>query len=105
MDLFTFVLIVSSIWFGLRFPAAAQALEVPPTNSSATLYRQSALGFFLVGAALFLTASLVDTLAHARDIGEVFGWCAVGCAHVSLKCGLRYSEVNRRRADEGWYEP
>ena len=64
---------LSAIFFGVRGIDAAAALEAAPTNPAATLYRKTALCFFLLGAALFLTYALVDVIANARAIGEVFG--------------------------------
>ena len=87
---------LSAIFFGVRGIDAAAGFEAAPRNASAKFYRKAALGFFLLAATLFLTAALVDVLANARAIGEVFGWSGIGCVQVSVLCGLRYSVVNQR---------
>ncbi len=83
-------------FFGFRGIGTVAAFDAAPTNPSATLYRKAALCFFLVGAFLFLTASLIDVLANARAIGEVFGWSGIGCVQICVLCGLRYSAINRK---------
>ncbi|HEV3303778.1 MAG TPA: hypothetical protein VG055_29260 [Planctomycetaceae bacterium] len=93
---------LSAIFFGVRGIDAVAAFEAAPRNPSATFYRKAALCFFLVGATLLLTAALVDVLANARAIGEVFGWSGIGCVQVSVLCGLRYSVVNRRADAAEW---
>jgi len=87
---------LSAIFFGVRGNDAAAAFEAAPANPSAKFYRKAALCFFLLGATLLLTAALVDVLANARAIGEVFGWSGIGCFQVCVLCGLRYSVVNKR---------
>jgi hypothetical protein len=86
---------LSAIFFGWRGIDAAAAFEAAPRNPSATFYRKPALCFFLVGATFLLTAALVDVLANARAIGEVFGWSGIGCFQVCVLCGLQYSVVNK----------
>jgi hypothetical protein len=87
---------LSAVFFGVRGIDAVAGFEAAPRNSSATFYRKAARCFFLVGATLFLTAALVDVLANARAIGEVFGWSGIGCFQVCVLCGLRYSVANKR---------
>jgi hypothetical protein len=87
--------ILFAIVFGFRGIEAAAAFEAVPTNPSAWFYRKAALCFFLLGALLFLAASVIDVLANARAIGEIFGWSGSGCLQVSVICGLRYSVANR----------
>jgi hypothetical protein len=91
---------LSAIFFGVRGIDAAAAFEAAPSNPSATFYRKAALCFFLLAATLLLTAALVDVLANARAIGEVFGWSGIGCFQVCVLCGLRYSVVNKVDAAE-----
>jgi|ERR1700677_3220035 hypothetical protein len=91
-----------AIVFGFRGIEAAAAFEAAPTNCSAWLYRKAALCFFLLGAFLFLAASVIDVLANARAIGEVFGWSGIGSLQISVICGLRYSVVNRRAETANW---
>ena len=86
---------LSAIFYGWRGIDAAAAFEAAPRNPCATFYRKAALCFFLVGATFLLTAALVDVLANARAIGEVFGWSGIGCFQVCVLCGLRYSVVNK----------
>jgi hypothetical protein len=85
-----------AIVFGFRGIEAAAAFEAAPTNPSAWFYRKAALCFFLLGAFLFLAASVIDVLANARAIEEIFGWSGIGCFQVCVLCGLRYSAINNR---------
>jgi hypothetical protein len=87
---------LSGLFLGWRMIDAAEAFEAAPTNPTAAFYRNVALYFFLTGAFLLLAAALVDTLANNRTAYEVIGWPGIGCAQVSLFCGLRYATVNKR---------
>ncbi len=55
-----------AIVFGFRGIEAAAAFEAAPTNPSAWFYRKAALCLFVLGAFLFLTASVIDVLANAQ---------------------------------------
>jgi hypothetical protein len=92
-----FLSILSPLGFAKRGVDAAEALDAPPVTPSAQRYRGIAFCFFLVAAALLLTAGLVDCFADARLASEVFGWSGIGCLQICVTCGLRYKAVNRAR--------
>jgi len=85
-----------------RWIAAAEAFEAPPTNPAAQRYRVIAFCFFMAFAALVLIAALVDTLAKARSVSEVFGWSGIACFQVCVFCGVRYAIVNTAHEDDEW---
>ena len=52
--------------------AVAEALEAPPVNRVARRYRIAALGLFMSFSFLLLIAALVDVIAGAHSLSEVF---------------------------------
>ncbi len=98
----TFLLIPSFligwiIYSKLGRAAASGAFDAPPTNPLALRYRAVAFCCFLTFAALVLTASLVDTVAKARPLGEVFGFSGIACFLVCIFCLLRFTAVNKAK--------
>jgi hypothetical protein len=75
---------------------AVEAFDAPPANAAAKRYRQIALCSFLAASVLFLTAALLDTVANARPVGNVFGFSGIACIEICVICGLRYAAVNAR---------
>ena len=86
---------------GLRMCEAAEAFDTPPLNRAARRYGGAAICFLLAGAALLLTAALVDWLANARGLSEGFGWAGIACLNLSVYCGLRYKAANAQ-AQQKW---
>lgn len=82
--------------------AAAEAFEAPPINPAARRYRIVALCLFATSSVLLLTAALVDTVAGARSLSEVFGWSGIGCLQVCVLCGIRYAAVNKKSKSDEW---
>jgi hypothetical protein len=87
---------------GKRWISAAEAFEAPPANPAAQRYRAVAFYCFMAFSALLLTAALVDTLAKARPVSEVFGWSGIACFQVCVFCGIRYAIVNKAYEDDDW---
>ncbi len=93
--LLQFLSLLSPESFGIRMIEAAEAFETPPLSATARRYAAVAVCCLLTGAALLVTAALVDWLANARPLSEKFGWAGLGCLVVCVYSGLRYKDANR----------
>ena len=80
-----------SIWF-MRWLLTVEALDSPPTNSRAALYRAASLYFFLIFAALFLCASLLHVFGNRWE-SEIVGWTGMGCFAIAAHCAVKYASV------------
>lgn len=85
-----FLSLFSPTIFGMRMIEAAEAFETPPSSRAARRYGVTAICYLVATATLLLTAALVDTLAKARPLSEIFGWTGIVCLNLCVYCGLRY---------------
>lgn len=91
-----FLIMLSPMLWGARFPQAAEAFETPPLTTTARRFRAIAFCLFMLAAALLLTAALVDTVANDRELSEKFGSCGIACLNLCIYCSLRYKAANER---------
>ena len=90
-----FVQLFSPSTFGVEMIEAAEAFENPPLSRAARRYAVITLCCLLAGAALLVTAALIDTFANVRPLSEKFGWAGIVCMILCVYCGLRYKDANR----------
>ena len=89
------LLLMSPETFGVRMIEAAEAFESPPLSRAARRWAAVAVGTLLAGAALLVTAALVNGWADGRPWSEKLGWAGLGCLVVCVFSGLRYKDANR----------
>lgn len=89
-----FLQLLSLMTFANKVYDAIAAFETPPLNKTARRYAIVSLCCLLLGAALVLTAAIVDVIADARNLSDMFGLAGIVCFIVCVHCGLRYKETN-----------
>jgi hypothetical protein len=96
LKILRFVQLFSPVACGFRMVQAAEAFETPPLNRSARRHALIATCSLLAGAALLLTAALIDTLAKARPLSEKVGFAGIVCLILCVHSGLCYKDANSR---------
>jgi hypothetical protein len=82
---------------------AVGAFESPPISPAPRRYRIAALCLLLASSGSLAIAALVDTIAGARSLSDVFGWSGIVGLEACVLCGLRYAAVNEKpKKSDDW---